>query len=404
MMLKSCKIRLFSFKKQINNVILIIGGYMKKISILSLHLGYGGIEKSIVALANLLVENYNVEIACVYKLYDKSAFQLDPRVKVKYLTKYKPNREEFKLALKNKRFIKAFKEGIKGVKILIARKNKMIKYITKTRSNVMIATRDIFDDWLGEYGRSDVLKIGWEHNHYHDDLKYADNVTRCASKLDYLVLVSKSLRNFYRVKLNKTNCKCVYIPNILDSFPNRCAPLVEKRLISVGRLSKEKGYLDLLRIYNVLEKEHPDWILDIVGDGPERETLEEYIKLQKLEKKVTLHGFQGKDYIDKLLNKSSIYLMTSYTESFGIVLIEAMSHGLPCIAFSSAEGARELIDSGRTGYLIKNRNNRVYIQKVEDLMNDIDIRKRIGHESRKDVKKYNGEEVIKLWYKIIERK
>ena len=96
--------------------------------------------------------------------------------------------------------------------------------------------------------------------------------------------------------------------------------------------------------------------------------------------------------------------MTSYTESFGIVLIEAMSHGLPCIAFSSAEGARELIDSGRTGYLIKNRNNRVYIQKVEDLMNDIDIRKRIGHESRKDVKKYNGEEVIKLWYKIIERK
>ena len=59
-MLKSCKIRLFSFNKAINNVILIVGGYMKKISILSLHLGYGGIEKSIVALANLLVENYNV--------------------------------------------------------------------------------------------------------------------------------------------------------------------------------------------------------------------------------------------------------------------------------------------------------------------------------------------------------
>ena len=80
----------------------------------------------------------------------------------------------------------------------------MIKYITKTRSNVMIATRDIFDDWLGEYGRSDVLKIGWEHNHYHDDLKYADNVTRCASKLDYLVLVSKSLRNFMASLFSKS--------------------------------------------------------------------------------------------------------------------------------------------------------------------------------------------------------
>lgn len=377
---------------------------MKKISILSLHLGYGGIEKSIVALANLLAKNYKVEIACTYKLYDKSAFSLDPKVKIKYLTKYKPNRIEFKEALSKHNFLRIFKEGIKGLKILYARRSTMIKYITTKKCDVMIATRDIFDDWLGEYGRSDILKIGWEHNHYHEDLKYADNVTRSSSKLDYLVLVSKSLRDFYRLKLNKTNCKCVYIPNILDSFPSKCAPLVEKRLVSVGRLSKEKGYLDLLSIYNVLAKDYPDWKLDIVGDGQERSSLEEYIKNHNLFGKVTLHGFQGKEYIDKLLNKSSIYLMTSYTESFGIVLIEAMSHGLPCIAFSSAEGARELIDSGRTGYLIKNRSHEAYIGKVEDLINDIDARKKVGHESRKDVKKYNGEEVVKLWYNIIERK
>ena len=162
--------------------------------------------------------------------------------------------------------------------------------------------------------------------------------------------------------------------------------------------------MDLLGIYNILVKKHPDWTLDIVGDGVERTNLEEYIKLHNLSDKVTLHGFQNKEYIDKLLNKSSIYLMASYTESFGIVLIEAMSHGLPCIAFSSAEGARELIDSGRNGYLIKNRSVRAYIKKVEDLMNDIDARKKIGHESRKSVKKYNGEEVVKLWYKIIEKK
>ncbi len=377
---------------------------MKKISILSLHLGYGGIEKSIVALANLLVEKYQVEIACTYKLYDEPVFLLDPRVKVIYLTKYKPNKKEIKNSFKKYRFIKLFKEVLKGIKILNARKKTMIKYISNTNSDIIIATRDIFDEWLGEYAKPNVLKIGWEHNHYHEDLKYADNITRCASNLDYLILVSKALRNFYRLKLNKTNCKCVYIPNILDSFPSKCAPLKEKRLVSVGRLSKEKGYMDLLGIYNILVKKHPDWTLDIVGDGVERTNLEEYIKLHNLSDKVTLHGFQNKEYIDKLLNKSSIYLMASYTESFGIVLIEAMSHGLPCIAFSSAEGARELIDSGRNGYLIKNRSVRAYIKKVEDLMNDIDARKKIGHESRKSVKKYNGEEVVKLWYKIIEKK
>ena len=68
---------------------------MKKISILSLHLGYGGVEKSIAALANLLCDKYEVEIACSYKLYEKPVFDIDERIKIKYLTNVKPNRREF---------------------------------------------------------------------------------------------------------------------------------------------------------------------------------------------------------------------------------------------------------------------------------------------------------------------
>ncbi len=377
---------------------------MKKISILSLHLGYGGIEKSICALANLLVDKYKVEIACTYKLYEKPVFDLNKKVKVKYLTDIKPNHNELKQAWNKKKFLSLFKEVIKGVKCLIKRRKTMINYITHTDSDIVIATRDIFDDWLGEYGSNNILKIGWEHNHYHDNLKYAGEVTRAASKLDYLVLVSKNLEEFYKKELEKTKCKCIYIPNIVDKIPLRVASLKEERLVSVGRLSPEKGFLDLLFIYTKIIEKYPNWTLDIIGDGSQRSALEKYIKDHHLEEKVTLHGFQNKDYIDKLLHKSSIYLMTSYTESFGIVLIEAMSHGLPCIAFSSAEGARELIDSGRNGYLIKNRNFDVYIKKVEDLIENRNIRKKIGNESRKSIKKYSGEEVIKYWYNLIERK
>ncbi len=396
---------------------------MKKISILSLHLGYGGIEKSIVALANLLAPNYKVEIVCIYKLYDKEAFKVDDNVKIKYLIRSNlPKKvEEYKLLFFKFHFIKLikklfkdyflklkfitfFKDAFGGISMYPRRAKVMKNYIKNSNADVIISSRTFLNEWLSNYAKDGVLTIGWEHNHYHNDMKYAIDVIRSCKNLDYFVLVSNDLYEFYSKKLIDYNCKCVYIPNVLDSFPDKCAPLVEKRLVSVGRLSKEKGYIDLLRLYNILVKEYPDWSLDIVGDGPEREKLEDYIKSHNLFDKVTLHGYQGREYIDKLLNKSSIYLMTSYTESFGIVLIEAMSHGLPCIAFSSAEGARELIDSGRTGYLIKNRNNRAYIQKVEDLINDIDARKRIGHESRKNVKKYNGEEVVKLWYDILEKK
>ncbi len=394
---------------------------MKKISILSLHLGYGGIEKSIVALANLLCDKYQVEIACIYKLYDKEAFELDKRVKVKYLIHSNlPKRvEEYKLLFfkfhwiklirklwkdyfKKLKFVAFFKDAFLGISMYPKRAKVMKNYIKNSNANIMISTRTFLNEWLSECSKDNVITIGWEHNHYHDNMKYAVDVIRSCKNLDYFVLVSKDLYQFYRKKLIDHKCRCVYIPNILDTIPARLAKLEQKRLVSVGRLSKEKGYLDLLRIYNVLVKEHPDWTLDIIGDGPEREVLEEYIKEHHLEEKVTLHGFQGKEYIGEILNQSSIYLMTSYTESFGIVLIEAMSYGLPCVAFSSAEGAKELINSGSNGYLIKNRNNRAYIKKVEDLMEDIEIRKRIGKMGRKSIKKYSGDEVIKSWLDMIE--
>ena len=172
---------------------------MKKVSILSLHLGYGGIEKSVSALANLLSSKYKVEIACTYKLYDEPVFELNKKVKVKYLTDVKPNHKELREAKKSKNPFKIFKELLKGANILRLRRKTMIKYITHTDSDIIISTRDIFDDWLGEYGSKDKVRIGWEHNHYHDDLKYAKEIFRIKpfillginSKVIFAYLLSK---------------------------------------------------------------------------------------------------------------------------------------------------------------------------------------------------------------------
>lgn len=377
---------------------------MKKISILSLHLGYGGIEKSIAALANMLVDKYEVEIACTYKLFEKSVFEVDNRVKIIYLTDVKPNRDKIREAKSKKNIFKLVKELAYAAKVLRLRKSTMVNYIKNCDSDVVIATRDIFDEWLGQYGKEETLKIGWEHNHYHNDFKYAANITRSNKNLDYLVLVSDSLRKYYAKELMKSKCKVVYIPNVIDGIPEKLAPLEEKRLISVGRLSPEKGFIDLLRMFNILHKDYPDWRLEIIGDGVEKEKLAKYIKDHELDEVVTLHGFRDKEYIDKLLHKSSIYLLTSYTESFGIVLIEAMSHGVPCIAFNSAEGARELIQSGKNGYLIKNRSYSAFLKKVEDLIKKKEERKRIGRVSRKGVKQYTCEVVKEQWLDLIEKK
>jgi len=172
---------------------------MKKISILSLHLGYGGIEKSVVNLANILSEEYEVEIISTYKLYNDCPFKINDNVKVKYLiTKYKPNREEWKNALKKFRLFKLIKETYISLVVLFLRRSKTINAIKESNSDVIISTRILFNNWLGKYKQGKTYKIGWEHNHHHGDVKYINSLVKSCRNLDSLVLVSDSLGIFIR--------------------------------------------------------------------------------------------------------------------------------------------------------------------------------------------------------------
>lgn len=378
---------------------------LKKVTILALHLGYGGIEKSIAALANLLVDDYEVEIISSYQLLDKPAFEIDPRVEIRYLiTKFKPNREAWKASIKHLRPISFVKESFNSVMTLALRRSTMIRAIENCHSDIIISTRDLFNTWLGTYGKRSCYKIGWEHNHYHGDMSYADKVTKSAKNLDALVLVSDSLRKFYKKQLANTKCKCFYVPNILDTVPERLSKLNEKRLISVGRLSREKAYEDLLDVFQLIHKKEPSWRLDIIGDGAQKNLLGDRIFAEGWTDCVKLHGFQDKTYINNLLSKSSIYLMSSITESFGIVLIEAMSHGLPCVAFDSAEGATELIEDGKNGFLISYRNKEEYAKKVIELIQNKKERTQLGKNGRETSLCFTSDKVKRDWMKVLKRK
>ena len=191
---------------------------MKKISIIALHLGYGGVEKSISTLANLLATtpDIEIEIASVYELYDKPVFPLDDKIKVKYLLEkgIKSNEKEWRESLRKVRPITFVKESFKSLKILHLRRKEVINYIKETDADVIISTRVLFNGLVGLYAKDNVLKIGWEHNHYHNDMKYAMDVVASAKKLDYFILVSKDLQKFYRKELLE------YKDNLIKNNPN----------------------------------------------------------------------------------------------------------------------------------------------------------------------------------------
>ena len=372
---------------------------MKKITILALHLGYGGIERCISTLANTLISNYEIEIISTYKLYDEPAFNIDNKVKIKYLMDEKPNRDEIKKALKQFKIITLIKEVIKSIKILQKKKNLMIEAIKNCDSDVIISTRDIHNLWLSQYGSKNSIKIGWEHNYHNNNQKYINKIVKSVEGLDYFVLVSNELRDFYQ---NLTKTKCIYIPNSLDYYPNRVSELDNHNLVSVGRLSKEKGYIDLIDVMKLVTSIYPDATLNIIGDGPERDNIENKIKENMLSDNIKLHGFRDKEYINSILSKSSVYVMPSYTESFGIVLLEAFSFGIPCVSFENS-GANEIISNNWDGYLIEDRDKEKMAKKICELLSNQNRRIIMGANGVKKAQEYSVENTRDKWLKIIEK-
>lgn len=373
----------------------------KKIVILALHLGTGGAERVICNIANLLSESNNVKIISTYRLNEKPAFDLDDRVEIEYLMEdLNPNKQELIKSFKSLNLIKALKEFNKSIKVLFLRKSLMIKAIKNLDCDIAISTRILHNNCLSKYADKKIVKIAQEHNHHNNNQKYIEKLIKSLNGFDYFMPVSKELADFYENQIN-TSTKVVYIPNFIEYIPSENSSLQNKQLISVGRLDKVKGFDDLIEIFDLFQKKHPDWILHIVGEGSEKQNLQNKINELHLEEKVFLCGNKlGNELAEEYLN-SSIYLMTSFSESFGLVLVEAASFGLPLIAFDSAQGAKEIIENDKNGFLISNRNKEKFIEKISEIIENHEKKNILSEHAIKTAKLYSKDTVSKTWNNFI---
>ncbi len=343
---------------------------MKKITFLVLHLGYGGVEKTIINQANILSQKYDIEIISTYKVLEKPAFKLNEMVKVKYLIKEIPNREEWKISLKKVKLIKFIKESFKAIRILYYRKTKMIKEIKNINEGIIISSRLLYTKLLSKYGYPQVIKIAEEHCHHNNNLLYLAKLRKACQNIDYLLPSSKSLTEDYKKLFKNTNTKVIYIPLFLDYIPPKKTKLDNFNLTAIGRLEQEKGFFDLIDIFNKLNQEDNRFNLKIIGDGSLKKSLKEKVITLNLEDKIELMGYQSNEVINKVLSNTSLYIMTSFEESFGLVLLEAMNFGVPCIAFDSAQGALEIIENNKNGFLIKERNHEAMTKQILTYFNN----------------------------------
>ncbi|MEG1506768.1 MAG: glycosyltransferase family 4 protein [Bacilli bacterium] len=187
------------------------------------------------------------------------------------------------------------------------------------------------------------------------------------------------------------------IPNFKTLKINESSFLINKKAISVGRLDYQKGFDRLIKAWSLIKNK--DWILEIYGDGPLKNDLEEQILELRLEKNIFLKGVTRN--IEEKLLESSIYILTSRHEGLPLVLLEAMECGLPIISFDCPCGPKDIIKDGYNGYLVENGNIKELSKSIEALISNFSKIKEIGANSKKESERYNMEKIMIKWEELI---
>ena len=223
---------------------------------------------------------------------------------------------------------------------------------------------------------------------------------RNLAKFDTLVVLSNKELATWQSYHKSVRVIPNFLPTILQ-IPTSSDPST-KVVLSVGRLSGEKGFDRLLDIWEMVQerakshKELATWQLHIVGSGELQETLESTIAQKGLSSSVRLLGFRQD--MESVYLGASVYVMCSYFEGFGMALAEACSYGLAGIAFDIAAGPSDIIAQGKSGYLITDGDKESFATRLCELMSDEAKRAVFGANARElMVQKFSKQAVVPQW-------
>jgi glycosyltransferase involved in cell wall biosynthesis len=203
-----------------------------------------------------------------------------------------------------------------------------------------------------------------------------------------------------------TKSNFVVLPNSISYIESKRAKLENPIVIAVGRLSYQKGFERLLESWKIVHEKCPEWKLHIYGDGEDKQKFMNICFENSLEDSVLF--FPPTHQIEERILESSIYVMTSRFEGFPMVLLEAMSLGLPLISFNCKTGPKDIINDGYNGFLVQEGDTATFAYKIIDLIQDINLRQVMGANSKQESKKYSHENIAQKWESLfktlIERK
>ena len=342
----------------------------------------GGTERVLSMIANELDKiGYDVTILSFWNHGDPY-FKINSNVKIKYL-------------LNPKKEGKLFRTKIYPI-------IKLHNFIKKGNYHFFIDVDTILANYTNYAIKNTKCKwISWEHFNYYYMIKDKKRIKakKLVMKNAYrLVVLTEEDKNLHIKKFYFPKDKIVRIYNPSKNIINYKYNFLNKQFFSAGNLINIKGYDLLLSAWEKFEKKNKEWSLTIAGDGEERKNLEKYIQNKNL-KNVKLIG-KVKN-IDKYYKNSSCYILSSRSEGYPMVIIEATSFGLPIISFNCHTGPKEMVKNN--GFLIEEKNVEELCNAMMKFTKDKDRAYIMSQESRKFANNIKIEKIILEWENLFQK-
>lgn len=375
--------------------------------------GYGGVERVLSVIAKAMVKDNDVTILSTDLRADMRMYEYEKtNIRFEYIS-YPHIKGIERICCKGYSYLyknilpkcNITSEGYSKSFFLPIYKKELIRKINNGNYDIVIGVHVYLSLHLASIRKhlNAQKVIGWIHNSYNalfvKENPYLPGLKHFFAcemkKLNNIVVLSKSDVELFSKKLGLT-CKCIYNPLTLE--PKGRASLQNKRFIGIGRFAhKHKGFDILLKAFAEYCKRHDDgWTLELVGEGPERPMYEEIIKEHNINRRVIISPFT--DDIQKHYAGASVYVLSSRWEGFGLVLIEAMSHGLPIIT-SDIPSSKELLEDKATGMFFRNEDIDDLTNKLEEISN-IPKWNKFSSNAIKYSKLFDIENIISQWYDV----
>ncbi|KAB8193126.1 glycosyltransferase [Nonomuraea phyllanthi] len=370
-----------------------------KIRYLMLHAyGMGGTIRTVVNQANAMAAaGHDVELVSVIRRRETPQFALDPRVRITTLVDQRGGRQPDSIARKAWRRVrgKIVPRGeFAGNQFTERVERAAMEYVAGRRDEILVTTRPALNLIAARRAPGNVVKVAQEHMNlsaYPDTIRR--QIARYYGRFDAVTVLTGTNRLEYERLLPTT--PIVQIPNAVHKVEQEPSRQVNPIVIAAGRLVPQKGFDLLIEAFAQVAPEHPDWRLRIFGTGPRRGELAGLVEQHGLGGHVELPG--RTDRLDRELTAASVYALSSRFEGLPMVMIEAMTHALPVVAYDCPTGPRDVLTDGVDGVLVPPRDVNALAAALNRVIGDRGLRVRMGQAAAKASKAYAPELVMPLW-------